>query len=519
MRRKLFVCSLLVAGLVIPATQASAVGPGGCDYNGDGDDDLAIGVPFEDVDGVADVGAVSVIYGSSGGLTDANVQFIHRGSVGITDDPAEFDRLGQNLTCGDFNNDGEDDLAVGLWQDNVGAIVDAGSVHVIYGSGSGLSTTDEVIHQDTPGIQGTAEASDWFGRSVAAGDFDDDGFDDLVVGTSNEDFGPGVGAGTVTVIYGSSTGLGGDDQVWHQDKTGIEGTGEADDQFGHNLAVGDFDGDGVDDLAIGAKNETVGAVMFAGAVNVIYGSGSGLTATGDQAWSRNSAGIKGVAGASDAWSLGMGVGDFDGDGRDDLAVGAPFAAVDGMDDAGTLNVIYGSASGLTDVGDQEFHQNSLGIGGTAETTDYFALSLAGGDFDNDGEDDLAVAVPKEDLDVIVDAGAAMVIYGTTGSGLSTGGDQTWHQDSTGIQGAAEAGDEFGHPINTGDFNGDGRDDLVAGIPEEDRGTDVDTGAISVIYGSASGVSASDDIWDQSQLEIAEAGDEFGYSGGGYNWFI
>jgi len=519
MTRSLIVAMLSMAGLLTPGSPAVSDGPSGCDFNGDGYDDLAIGAPTEDVEGVESAGAFITLYGTAAGLSDANVQFIHRGATGITDELAVGDYFGHQPTCGDFDGDGDDDLAIGVWLDNVGSVGDAGSVHVIYGSGSGLSSTDEVIHQDTPGIQGTAEAADYFGLAVDSGDFDGDGFDDLAVGAGGEDYGSGFASGTVTVIYGSGSGLGGDDQVWHQDVSGVEGTGEADDWFGFSLVVGDFDGDGFDDLAAGAPLEDVGVVANAGAVNVIYGSGSGLTAAGDQAWTRNSTGIKGVAGGGDHWSLGLGVGDFDNDGRDDLAVGGPFADVNGMDAAGTVNVIYGSGSGLNELGDQEFHQNTLGIGGTAEADDDFGLTLAGGDFNNDGEDDLAIAVPLEDLDTTVDAGALMVIYGSPGSGLTVDGDQTWHQDTTGIKDVAEADDKFGHPLSTGDFNGDGRDDLVAGVTQEDRGADVDTGALVVLYGGSGGVSASDDLWDQSQLEVAEAGDVFGFTGGGYNWFL
>lgn len=517
MRRTVFI-GVLITSLLVPAVSAGAAGPGGCDFDGDGRDDLAVGAPLENVSGVTNAGAINVMYGTSGGLSAAGAEFLHRGSTSITDSLGANDSFGQNSTCGDFDNDGDDDLVVGLGADDVGAVVDAGSVHVIYGSSGGLSTTDEVIHQDTPGIQGTAEASDQFGGSVAAGDFDNDSFDDLAIGTIGEDYGAGSGAGTVTVIYGSSTGLGSDDQVWHQDSAGIKGTGEPDDNFGNTLGVGDFDGDGADDLTVGSLLEDVTIVSDAGAINVIYGSATGLTDLGDQAWSRDTDGIEGSTGVGDRWSSAIGVGDFNGDGRDDIAVGAPQANVGDESGAGSVNVIYGSATGLTDVGDQVFDQDTIGIGGIANSDDLLGLSLAGGDFDNDDNDDLAIAVPLEDLDIRANVGMVLVIYGS-GSGLTASRDETWHQDIAGIKGVAETFDFFGYPMNSGDFNGDGRDDLVAGVTSEDLGSTSNTGAVAVLYGSAAGVSASDQLWDQSQLQLAEANDLFGYTGGGFNLFL
>ena len=133
----------------------------------------------------------------------------------------------------------------------------------------------------------------------------------------------------------------------------------------------DFDGDGKDDLAIGAPGEDIGAIADAGAVNVLYGSGSGLTASGDQLWHQGVAGVMGGAEAGDLFGSSLACGDYDGDGKDDLAIGAPGEDVGALVDAGAVNVLYGSGSGLTATGDQLWHQDSAGILGGAEAGDLF----------------------------------------------------------------------------------------------------------------------------------------------------
>ena len=177
----------------------------------------------------------------------------------------------------DFNGDGNDDLAIGVPGVDLGSIfkADAGAVEVIYGSSNGLSATsphaDQFWTQDSPNIDNQAETGDQFGRSLAIGDFNGDGFDDLAVGVL-EDFGTlgqtGFVAqtGAVQVIYGSSNGLSATsphaDQFWTPHSADIEDNAEAGDQFGFSLAAADFNGDGKDDLAIGVPDEDIGYPLY-----------------------------------------------------------------------------------------------------------------------------------------------------------------------------------------------------------------------------------------------------------------
>ena len=455
------------------------------DFNGDGVEDLAVGVLSEDVGGAENAGAVNVIYGSGGGLTEIDNQFWHQDSPGILGTPEETDLFGHALASGDFNGDGFDDLAVGVSNESIGDTAGAGAVSVIYGSDDGLTEAgNQLWHQDSTGIVGAVEPVDRFGRALTSADFNGDGFDDLAVGVFGEDIGSISAAGAVNVIYGSDGGLTqAGNQLWSQASTGILGAAEEGERFGEALTSGDFDGDGFADLAVGVSLEDIDGNSAAGAVNVIYGSDGGLTAAGSQFWHQNSPGIADTIEEGDLFGWELASGNFNGDEFADLAVGAPREDIDGVEDAGAVNVIYGSSAGLTDVGNQLWSQASTGILGAAEPVDLFGWRVASGDFDGDGFADLAVNVVGEDIDGAENAGAVNVIYGS-GGGLTEAGDQIWHQDSPGILDAAEEGDQFGSALTSGDFDGGGVADLAVGVSGEDIGGATNAGAVNVLYGSA-----------------------------------
>jgi FG-GAP repeat protein len=415
------------------------------DFNGDGDDDLAVGVRGEDIGAVANAGAVNLIYGSAAGLTATGDQIWHQDNPGVASAAESGDAFGSALAVGDFDNDGFDDLAVGARDEDLGSAANAGAVNLLYGSAAGLTATgNQLWHQNVAGVESAAESDDVFGDALAVGDFDNDGFDDLAVGVRGEDVGAATNAGAVNLLYGSqNVGLtAAGDQVWHQDTAGVGGAAESRDSFGDALAAGDFDGDGFDDLAIGARGEDLGTIGGAGAVSLLYGSGAGLSAAGNQGWHQDSAGVENTAEAGDAFGGALAVGDFDGDGRDDLAIGVPGEDVGTIDDAGAVNVLYGSAAGLTAAGNQFWHQDSPGVASAAEAGDLFGGSLTVGDFNDDGFDDLAVGADGEGVGAAANAGAANILLGSA-AGLTAAGSQLWYQDSPGILDVAETGDLFG----------------------------------------------------------------------------
>jgi hypothetical protein len=414
------------------------------DFNQDGFADLAVGAPFEAVGGIVDGGAVNVLYGSAGGLTGVGSQLFTQDSPGVGSGAEAGDAFGFSLVAGDFNSDGNDDLAVGASFEAVGTIPAAGAVIVLPGSAGKLTGVgSQLFTQDSPGVPGAAENSDFFGFALAAGDFNQDTFDDLAVGASNEAVGTIESAGAVNVLRGSAgllTGVG--SQLFTQDSPGVGSGAEDSDSFGRALAAGDFNNDSFADLAVGVPLEDVGTIQAGGAVNVLPGSAGLLTGVGSQLFTQDSPGVGSGAEDSDLFGDALAAGDFDNDSFADLAVGASNEAVGPIDSGGAVNVLPGSAGLLTGVGSQLFTQDSPGVGSGAEQVDAFGFALTAADFDNDSFADLAVGVPFEDVGTIPDGGAVNVLPGS--AGLLTGvGSQLFTQDSPGVGSGAEPGDVFG----------------------------------------------------------------------------
>ena len=450
---------------------------------------------------------------------------------------------------GDFNGDGFDDKAIGASGEEFGSSNTTGAVHVIYGSSGGLSATaviaDQMWTQDSAGIEGIAEDWDYFGVTLSSGDYNGDGFDDLSIGVYGEDIDLAVASienfdvsinsaviakdtGVVQVIYGSPAGLSATavlpDQVWIQGFADIADFSENYDGFGTRLSSGDYNGDGHDDLAIGAQYEETGSLDNTGGVHIIYGSSGGLSATAviaDQRWTQDSTDIEDAVEASDEFGSSLSSGDYNGDGSDDLAIGAAQETIGTSFGTGAVNVIYGSSGGLSAtavIADQMWTQNSTDIDGVAETKEYFSNSLSSGDYNGDGRDDLAVGTPAEDVGTVIDAGAVNVIYGSSGGLSATAviADQMWTQNSTDIEDVVERIDWFGDSLSSADYNGDGRDDLAIAATLEDVGTVIDAGAVNVIYGSSGGLSATaviaDQLWTQDSPDIEDVAEFLDYFG-------
>jgi len=414
------------------------------DFNHDNYCDLAIGVPGEDVGAIGDTGAVAVLYGSESGLQAANAQTWHQNRAGVYGSAEVGDAFGSALAAGDFNHDGYVDLAIGVPGEDVGNKADAGTVVVLYGTADGLQAADEQTwHQNRAGIYGSAEVNDAFGSTLATGDFNQDQYTDLAIGVPGEDVGALIDAGTVVILYGATDGLqtaSPADQTWHQNKTGLIGTANIDDAFGSALATGDFNQDGYADLAIGVPGKKVGAMVDAGAVAVLYGSAAGLGTVDDQAWHQNRAGVYGTAEAGDGFGWSLSVGDFNGDRYADLAIGVPGEDVGTTQDAGSVNLLYGSGDGLqvTAPRDQSWSQGTADVQGRAETGDRFGQALATGDFNQDGYADLAIGIPGEDIDTIQNAGSVHILHGAaTTLQAESPDDQIWGQHSPHVEGIAE----------------------------------------------------------------------------------
>jgi FG-GAP repeat len=384
--------------------------------------------------------------------------------------PEEAPRAGNVEAQVDFNGDTFDDLAVGAPGEGVGALSGAGAVNVLYGSADGLVPSADVFVQGSNGVGGTADAGDAFGVAIAQGLFNGDEFFDLAVGSHGEaDSGASAG-GAVNILYGSAGGLTGGPQFFQSNP-------ETNDRFGASLAAGDFNGDTFFDLAVGAPGEDIGTTRDAGAVTVLFGSPSGITATGAQTLFQGSGGLAGSAEALDQLGTSLASGVLANDDLADLVVGVPGEDIGAIGEAGAVNVLAGSAGGLVN--------GSLATQGNPESGDAFGEAVATGDFDEAAGDDVVVGAPGETVRSRESAGAVSVFSGPP-NGLAS--ERLLFQGTAGIQGTPEVGDLFGFSVAPTDANGIGQWDLAVGVPQEDVGPDADTGVVNLLAGSATGPS-------------------------------
>jgi hypothetical protein len=451
---------------------------------------------------------------------------------------------GSGVARGDFNGDTIGDLAIGVPDENVNGATDAGAVNVIYGSAaSGLTSTgNQFFHQDSPGVAGAPEAGDRFGLTLAAGDFNGDGFSDLAIGVPFEDIDGSQDEGLVQILHGSPGGLVPVDAIELLEFSAyisvFPHTCRC--RFGGALAWGDFNGDSVGDLAIGMPRYTVItseafnlSVPNAGAVVVLYGElGTGLSLTGEDFFGQgNNDEFRDLRSVGDSvenddhFGAALAAGDHDGDGYDDLAIGVPQEDINffGFDE-GMVHVVFGTSDGLRTAGRRTYVQGRNFVSDSAEFGDQFGNRLAMGDFNGVGDDEVIVGVPYEDIGSHEDAGAVFVLDMLGQGDVAS---EMWHQDN--IPGAgAETGDHFGWAVAAGDFNGDGREDLAIGVPDEDFGNPFvpttfipKAGLVHVLYGSSTGVSTSNaQIWRQDTTGIpgdVAGGDQFGYALSAWNF--
>lgn len=417
------------------------------DFDKDGFDDIAVGSPTENFKGKNRAGVVHVIYGSAKGANRRDVQLISQaGPMAGAHEAGDF--FGAVLVSGDFDNDGFDDLAIGVPGENIRGQIAAGGVVVAYGSRSGITTSGSQMLSQKGRVPGKAEHFDAFGAALAVGDFNNDKFDDLVIGVPGEDLGSAEDSGLIIVLYGRKSGLNRRGAAFSQSGS-VPGDNASGDAMGKALTVGDFNGDGRDDVAVGVPGKASAGMDGAGVVLVFSGGSGGLSEGATRLIDQDSD-IPGDSEVDDAFGSVLAAGNFNGDklngnDLDDLVVGIPLKTVGGQVKAGQVVVIPGSASGPDEATSIAFSQS--GTGGFTEADDRFGASLRVGNFNGDklnkGDlDDLAVASPTEDLGSRVDAGIVHVVYGSAG-GLDLGSAVGFHQAKRGIKGKAEPGDRFG----------------------------------------------------------------------------
>ncbi|MDX3642549.1 FG-GAP-like repeat-containing protein [Streptomyces sp. MB09-02B] len=445
---------LLAGGLTAlslgPASAAPAKVGVADDFNGDGYADLVVGAPNATISGKAKAGYVAVLYGSKSGASPTKKKLISRSTTGVPGSATANQRFGSTFTKGDLDRDGYGDLVI--------AGGTAGSV-IVWGSASGLTG-------------GTSIAQ--YGAAPQAGDFDGDGKTDLALFSAQSVGGDDPEGAPAALWKGPISRAGKPAAVpnlldkslwwgWDEDDASCATGGGCENGPASITGpvvsgqVGDVNGDGRDDIV---QWHYTGDGTWGN--RLLLGGASGFTrgfAPGDDT-SRDPAGT--------------GIGDVNGDGYDDVVVGA-----EGWSDQ--VRVAYGSPTGTSQANVQTFDQSLPGFPGAQEEGDLVGSAVSVADVTGDGYADIALGIAYEDVDGIVNTGSVALVPGTA-SGVTGAGTKVFHQNTAGVPGVAEADDRFGTTTALLDLNGNGHPDLVVGAPAENS----DNGAVWVLPGTATG---------------------------------
>ncbi len=470
-------------------TSVAALG----DLDGDGVEDLAVGA-----DGVGNSrGAVWVLFLRANGTVKAE-QKIAPTVGGFGGMLVPYDFFGCSLAAlGDLDGDGVQDLAVGAKGDNDGG-VDRGAAWILFLTEAGTVKAAQKISDTVGGFGGALDDSDYFGSSLATlGDLDGDGVDDLAVGADGDDD-SGNRRGAAWILFLNADGTVKAEQKISDTSGGFGGGLENSDYFACSLAaMGDLDGDGVQDLVAGARYDNDGG-YHRGAVWILFLNVDG-TVQAEQQISDTTGGFSHWLADFDYFgSSVVSPGDLDGNGVPDALVGAPGTDTGGSN-RGEVAILLLENDGTVS-GSCWLVDGYGAILGPLDDGDGFGTSVASsGDLDADGLPELVVGAPGDD-DAGGDRGAVWVLFLRPDLGLRAA--QKISATTGGFAGALDDDDLFGFAASSlDDLDGDGLDELVVGAPGDDDGG-VNRGSVWILFLDTTGAV-------RSEVKISDTAGGFG----------
>lgn len=392
------------------------------DVNGDGFDDIIIGAPNTDLDGRSNVGETYVIFGSSAGFEPSLDFSTLNGTNGfVLKGIDENDIAGFPVgSAGDFNGDGIDDLILGSIEEDPDGLPGLGQIYIVYGSRDGFAPAIELA--DLDGTEGFTlngiEAGDLTGFSLgSAGDFNGDGFDDVIIGAFEASPGGRSSAGESYLVFGNDDNF--DSALELADLNGTNGfvlNGiEEFDRSGFSVSgAGDINGDGFDDVVISADDSSTDGNDFAGVTYVLFGRDGDFSPSLelDSLDGTNGFVLKGIDENDFSGRVASGVGDINRDGFDDILIGAAQAAPDERIGAGENYLIFGRGQFEPEIALSELDGSNGFVFNGINPGDFAGVDVSGaGDFNGDGTDDLIIGAPGASPNGNLTAGQAFVVYG------------------------------------------------------------------------------------------------------------
>ena len=388
------------------------------------------------------------------------------------------DRLGTTtLVRGDLNGDGYMDLVVGAPRGQGSAGLGSGITYVFFGAPAFPDTIDLLLSSADVTIYGMT-GNEWSGSSLACGDLNMDGFDDLAIGAPYSGTSTGSHAGRIYLIFGQETIPSYIDLAVDSADVIIAGGG-VEYRLGTAVAIGEINGDGFDDLVVSANNADLPWATDGGEVYVFWGTttwNSRINLMVDHADVTIQANE-----AQDHLGTALAVDDINGDSFDDILVGAPDASPSGRLNAGTAYVFNGWTI-LPDTIKLNLSFADVTIYGSS-AGNRMGTSVAIGDFDFRSFGDIILGAPYTTTGSGVAAGEVYVLLGNNNMHSVIDLNSNPNPADVRIYGAY-ANDNVGVAVAAGDVNGDGYCDVLVGAPYADVGSETEAGITYVIYGGA-----------------------------------